>query len=384
MTYNITLTNGNSYATVNDGTIVTNTSTITLVGKNYAGYGAILDENFVHLMENSANGTAPTGAVTGQLWYDTTNRLLKQYNGSMFRALTAVTSSNAAPTLTAGFSAVSGDLWYDTVNAQLNVYTGNAWLVTGPAFTSSQGTSGAIVKTVNDIFLQPHTVVELYTGGNIVGIISQDSTFTPQTAIPGFPTVSPGIQLANAVNNVVPGFTCVGNISTSGYVLGNGSLLTGVGSATSLVNGNSNIIISPANGPIKMSVNGAANVAVVNSGNVVVTGDILATGSITGGISDDRLKTNLGKIDGALDKVAELTGFYYESNELAKSLGYGDLREVGLSAQTLQRVLPETVAIAAIAPEYLTIRYDRVVPLLVEAIKEIAKQVDELRTLVNK
>ena len=79
MAYTITLTNGNVFATIADGTINTDSSMV-LIGKNYAGYGDFLDENFIHLLENGANATQPSAPLVGQLWWDTANSLLKVYN----------------------------------------------------------------------------------------------------------------------------------------------------------------------------------------------------------------------------------------------------------------------------------------------------------------
>jgi hypothetical protein len=126
MAYTINLTDGTIFATIADGTINT-ASSMTLVGKNYAGYGEFLDENFIHLLENSSNTTAPGAPLEGQLWWDSGNSLLKVYNGSVFKTISAATSSSTAPT-----SNVTGDLWYDTVNAQLKVWTGTAFLLVGP------------------------------------------------------------------------------------------------------------------------------------------------------------------------------------------------------------------------------------------------------------
>jgi hypothetical protein len=107
-------------------------------------------------------------------------------------------------------------------------------------------------------------------------------------------------------------------------------------------------------------------------------GEIRATNNVTAYYSDDRLKNRLGPIEDALAKVLSLEGFYYEANELAQSLGYVPVREVGLSAQQTQRVLPEVVVPAPIDDRYLTMRYERVIPLLVEAIKELSAKVDAL------
>ena len=108
------------------------------------------------------------------------------------------------------------------------------------------------------------------------------------------------------------------------------------------------------------------------------TGEIKATNNITAYYSDDRLKTRLGEIQDALSIVRQLTGFYYEANELAQSLGYTATREIGLSAQDAFKVLPEVTAPAPIDPEYLTIRYEKIIPVLVEAIKQLEEKVNLL------
>jgi len=110
-----------------------------------------------------------------------------------------------------------------------------------------------------------------------------------------------------------------------------------------------------------------------------VVGEIIATGNITAYYSDDRLKTKLGNIENALDKVSKLNGFYYEANETAQALGYKPVREVGLSAQQVEAVLPEVVAPAPIDNEYKTLHYERVIPLLVEAIKELKAEIELLK-----
>ena len=111
-------------------------------------------------------------------------------------------------------------------------------------------------------------------------------------------------------------------------------------------------------------------------GNV---GEIRATNAITSYYSDERLKTKLGVIENALDKVDQLTGFYYEANDLAQGLGYTQQREVGVSAQQTQVVLPEIVKTAPISDEYLTVQYERFAPLLIEAIKELRQEVNEIK-----
>jgi len=111
------------------------------------------------------------------------------------------------------------------------------------------------------------------------------------------------------------------------------------------------------------------------SGGTVAATTITATGNITAHFSDDRLKTRLGDIKDALAKVKTLSGFYYEANETAQALGYEPIREVGVSAQSVQAVLPEVVVPAPIDEQYLTVHYDKLVPLLIEAIKELEAKV---------
>lgn len=107
-------------------------------------------------------------------------------------------------------------------------------------------------------------------------------------------------------------------------------------------------------------------------------GAIYATGNITAYFSDDRLKTKLGNIQDALSKVKALSGFYYEANQTAQDLGYKPVREAGVSAQQVQAVMPEVVKPAPIDAQYLTVDYERLVPLLIEAIKELDAKVEGL------
>jgi hypothetical protein len=108
-------------------------------------------------------------------------------------------------------------------------------------------------------------------------------------------------------------------------------------------------------------------------------GEIRATNEITAYYSDERLKTKLGNIENALNKVASLSGFYYEPNETAQALGYEVKKQVGVSAQEVYKVLPEVTAPAPIDEQYLTVHYDKLVPLLIEAIKELKAEVEALK-----
>lgn len=205
MAYTINLTNGTIFATVADGTINTSSSMI-LVGKNYAGYGEFLDENFIHLLENGANSVAPGAPLVGQLWWDTSASVMKVYNGTTFKTISSATASASAPT-----NNVVGDVWWDTTNQQLKVWNGSTWVLVGPASSSGQGTSGAIVDTVKDNTNVDHVVIKMYVGNTIVAMVSKDTSFQPQTPISGFATIDPGIQLSTTVS----GATFVGTATDS-------------------------------------------------------------------------------------------------------------------------------------------------------------------------
>jgi len=127
------------------------------------------------------------------------------------------------------------------------------------------------------------------------------------------------------------------------------------------------------------SQNSQFNSVGVGTAGSGTAGQIRATNSIVAYYSDERFKTNLGNITNALDKVQSLNGFYYEANELAQSYGYEVKREVGVSAQQVQAVMPEVVCPAPIDENYLTVDYERLVPLLIEAIKELKAEVDSLK-----
>ena len=304
MAYTINLTNGTIFATIADGTINTSSS-MTLVGKNYAGYGQFLDDNFIHLLENGSNSTAPAAPLTGQLWWDSTNSLLKVYNGSTFKTISAATASATAPA-----SNVTGDLWYDTTNQQVKVYTGSAFLVVGPAYTSASGTAGAIPETINDNTATPHFVTSMYVNNVRVAIYSNDATFTAAAPVSTlFPTVYKGVTMSNATgtnmsgnlvgggnvvitaagSNVVATFTGTGaNITgyttVSGNVTGGNILTVGQVSATGNVTGANFIgnVIPPAGSNISTTGNVIGG-NILTGGLISATGVIVTTGNATHG-----------------------------------------------------------------------------------------------------
>ena len=114
-----------------------------------------------------------------------------------------------------------------------------------------------------------------------------------------------------------------------------------------------------------------------SSNNLFVRGDITA---FAGAASDDRLKTNRETIPNALEKVLSLSGFTFNWNEKAVELGFvSDISQVGVSAQEVQQVLPEAVKQESIeGQDLLIVKYEKLVPLLIEAIKELSDRLDKL------
>ena len=111
------------------------------------------------------------------------------------------------------------------------------------------------------------------------------------------------------------------------------------------------------------------------------TNNFSVTGDITAFASDDRLKTNVNIIENALDKLNTLDGFTYNFNEIGQSLGFdSSISHVGVSAQQVQKVLPEAVAPAPVDENYLTVKYEKIVPLLIQAIKELKSEIDDLKS----
>ena len=192
-----------------------------------------------------------------------------------------------------------------------------------------------------------------------------------------------------------------GNV-TGSYFIGNGSALTGL-STSSISSGTSSVAVIASGGNALINIGGVTNSTFSSSGLAVATslaignttasgnvGEVRATGAITAFYSDKRLKENITVIENALDKVDRLTGVLYTQNKLAEQYGYFDYsQQVGLLAQDVQQAQPEAVKPAPFdiaedgssrsGENYLTVQYDKLVPLLVEAIKELRLEIKQLK-----
>ena len=207
MAYEVNKSNGEVLVNLIDGEVNTSTS-LNLLGKNYLGYGELIAENFVHLLENFSSSVAPADsqAITGQLWFNTgENRLAVRDTDANWKTLAHLTAKPTKPLEAARL----GDFWYDSTNKALKVYTGdltlagsNSGWVTTSAF---QGGSGISFANLVDTATPPvsHSVVRLNVNGTCVAIISVDADFTiaASHAIPGFSVIGKGINMNTTGND---------------------------------------------------------------------------------------------------------------------------------------------------------------------------------------
>lgn len=213
MAYEVNFTNGTVAKLVEDG-ITDTTYSVSLVGKNVTAYGEVFAENFVKLLENHANTTAPSNPVSGQLWFNTSSSTVSGvapstigvYNGTQFKPLGGANISATEPS-----NPSTGDLWFDTTNKQLKIHDSSAFILVGPMYSAVDGKSGPAVELVTDTLGNNHLITKIYnstddspSGSVVVATVSKDATFTlaVSSQFPGFTsTIKPGIQLSSTVAN---------------------------------------------------------------------------------------------------------------------------------------------------------------------------------------
>ena len=224
MAYTINKTDGTVVATITDGTIDTSTS-LTLFGKSYSGFGELLNENLVRLLENQTSTATPTVPLKGELWFDANTNQLKVYDGTSFKPTGGAKSQATAPT-----SASAGDLWMDSDDKQVYFYTGSAWQLLSPVWSSTQQLSGWLIETLGSSG-GDKVVSSMYAGNTRVAILSKE-TFTPSVTQSGFASIKAGITLNSTISGVFHGATTSatavdvsGTTNTSGTVIAGGNFL---------------------------------------------------------------------------------------------------------------------------------------------------------------
>jgi len=221
MPYVVQKTDGTSIVTIADNAL-DNTTTLTLFGKGYSGYGEILIEDLIKLLENSASSAQPTAPLRGEIWFDTSTNQLKVYDGTSFKPTGGAKAQATQPT-----SPSAGDLWADTDDDQLYLYTGSGWQLVGPVYSKGQTTSGFKIETINDNSAISRVVASMYSGNTRVAILSANG-FTPGAPITGFATIYAGITLNSTLGAQFVGTTTAATqLDTSSSYNNSGDLIAG-------------------------------------------------------------------------------------------------------------------------------------------------------------
>jgi len=197
MSYTILKTDGSALTSVVDGTIDQLATDLTLIGKNFSGFGVFINDNFVRLLENFSNTVEPNNPIQGQLWYDTAENRLKVYNGMQFVVSGGTITSSTPPS-----NLAAGDLWIDNVREQLYFNDGIATMLAGPIYSAQQGLSGFTVEDILDSNNISRTVVYLFVAQTLLGVFSKVS-FTPKEQISGMPAILNVGFTASSLSNFV-------------------------------------------------------------------------------------------------------------------------------------------------------------------------------------
>lgn len=199
MSYKINKTDGTLLIDLLDGSIDTSVSDITLIGRNYKGFGELINENFVKMLENFASSSAPANPLRGQLWYDTAENRLKVYNGTAF-ATNGIIVASTQPNL------ATGDIWLNSLTNQMSFFDGTDLVLVGPTHTAAQGVSGFVAQSILNTQNQTKTVLKFFVQNTLIGVWSS-AQFTPIAS----QVISELITGSNPLGIIYPGFNLVNN-----------------------------------------------------------------------------------------------------------------------------------------------------------------------------
>ena len=320
MPYTINKTNGTIVATVQDGTVNAKSLDLTLVGKNYSGYGEIFNENFVKLLENFSNNTPPSNPLVGQIYFNSSDRRLKVNTGigsDPWKSVGIIENRNDKP---AGHNA--GDLWWKTDEGRLYAYTGagTTWTLVGP-LTSKTGASGALESTVLRGSSGSDIVIKIVVNGEEAAIVSD----VDNTANGGTKSTDPSYNLFPYIKKgiTLPAYTIGGTDGVSykpppngggGYILW--------GTAASALG-----LVSAADGNLRyadefLQISALAslnNVINVNNDNGVLVGiqgvaEFHVTDSTVANVTNangDTLRFNIGTRDSTSTQSGDFYNVFY-------------------------------------------------------------------------
>ena len=205
MPYIIKKTNGTTLTTIDDAALDTTTD-LSLVGKNYSGYGQVVNQNFVKLLENFSSSSQPANPIQGQLWFNNSTKALNVYDGTAYKGIANVYIQSTIPR-----NSARGDLWWDTVNKQLKSFDGSVFVLVGPpqssAYKSSWTSSDVVpLEDTNSVI----TVLKGLIGTNpVITVANQNFTPTGSDLTADFDLVKKGVTL--------PGADSRGSTTASGY-----------------------------------------------------------------------------------------------------------------------------------------------------------------------
>jgi len=273
--------------TVQDGVINTQTD-LSFIGKGYAGYGESIAENFLHLLENFSNTSAPTKPIPGQLWWDSTNAKLQVYNGTAFQ-----TAGGSAPYQSDAPSGLSaGDIWIDSDTGQMYFYNGTQSILVGPP-SATGTTSGLTFDTILDSGDASQNITKLFNDGNLIAVISEDE-FTPKASLSGFATVKKGITLTTAIadtkfQGTATDADALGGVAAANYLRSNANDAT---SGTLSVANDGGLIVG-ADSDLTLTV---------DAGGAIISNTVANT-DISFKVNDGGVTTTVMTIDGADARV---------------------------------------------------------------------------------
>lgn len=204
MPYTINKYNGAQITVVADGTI-DSTLDVKLIGKNYAGYGEVQNENLVFMLENFANNNPPPRPLSGQLWFDTGTSKLKFYDSRKWRTTggAEISPYTAPPT-----GLTTGDFWFDTTNNQLKAWNAdtNTFVLIGPeAVAGTVTTTQMRSRGITDTNGTKHSIIEAIANDQTVFVINPDAEFSIPTDpgnkdyIGGYSKLFQGVTLKGTV-----------------------------------------------------------------------------------------------------------------------------------------------------------------------------------------